>query len=122
MEDDSRDLEKRTAAFFAAITRRDWDDAIERIHPEARAMQNFQNSVGSKPIVRAFLSKFLMIDIERTRLQTCRKPIRTIASRKQVIFCRAANSVEFARLRTTPAALWSRSITRESSGAPERSS
>ena len=37
----SPDLEKRTAEFFAAITRRDWVDATERIHPEARAMQNF---------------------------------------------------------------------------------
>ena len=37
----SPDLEKRTVEFFAAITRRDWVDAIERIHPEARAMQNF---------------------------------------------------------------------------------
>ena len=37
----SPDLEKRTAEFFAAITRRDWEDVIERIHPEARAIQNF---------------------------------------------------------------------------------
>ncbi len=41
MQGNPPDLEKRTAEFFAAITRRDWDDAIERIHPEARAIQNF---------------------------------------------------------------------------------
>ena len=33
-------LETLTEDFFAAITRRDWDDAIERIHPEGRARQN----------------------------------------------------------------------------------
>jgi ketosteroid isomerase-like protein len=41
MQSNPPDLEKRTAEFFAAITRRDWDDVIERIHPEARAIQNF---------------------------------------------------------------------------------
>lgn len=34
------DLEKRTADFFAAIARRDWNDVMERVHPEARAIQN----------------------------------------------------------------------------------
>ena len=34
------DLENLTGEFFAAITRRDWEDALERIHPEGRARQN----------------------------------------------------------------------------------
>lgn len=33
-------LEKLTQDFFAAITRRDWSDALERVHPDGRAMQN----------------------------------------------------------------------------------
>jgi len=36
----SQDLEKLTDAFFDAITRGDLDDAVQRIHPDARAMQN----------------------------------------------------------------------------------
>ena len=44
MQSNPPDLEKRTAEFFAAITRRDWDDVIERIHPEARAIQRIGSS------------------------------------------------------------------------------
>ena len=33
-------LETLTKDFFAAITRRDWTDALERIHPDGRARQN----------------------------------------------------------------------------------
>jgi len=33
-------LERLTQDFFAAITRRDWSDALERVHPDGRAMQN----------------------------------------------------------------------------------
>ena len=35
-----RELEDRTRDFFAAIIDRNWSDVLERIHPEARAMQN----------------------------------------------------------------------------------
>ena len=37
---DMENLETLTDQFFAAIVRGDWDDALERIHPEARAVQN----------------------------------------------------------------------------------
>lgn len=33
-------LEKLTQDFFAAINRRDWADALERVHPDGRARQN----------------------------------------------------------------------------------
>ena len=33
-------LEKLTQDFFAAITRREWADALERVHPDGRARQN----------------------------------------------------------------------------------
>lgn len=33
-------LKKLTEDFFAAITRRDWADALERVRPDGRAQQN----------------------------------------------------------------------------------
>jgi len=40
MEDVTMDLEKRAEDFFAAISRGDWEEATQRIHPTARAIQN----------------------------------------------------------------------------------
>jgi ketosteroid isomerase-like protein len=48
----SQDLEKWTDEFFDAVARRDLDDAVGRIHPDARAMQNF---VGRETDARSLL-------------------------------------------------------------------
>lgn len=46
------DLEKLTDEFFDAISRRDWDAVEERIHPDARAIQNI---VGKETEARGLL-------------------------------------------------------------------
>ena len=40
MPSQEHDLEERTEAFFAAITRGDWEEAKQQIHPSASALQN----------------------------------------------------------------------------------
>ncbi len=48
------DLEKLTDEFFAAIVRREWDDVVERIHPEARAVQNISGEeVGGRDLLQS---------------------------------------------------------------------
>ncbi|MCH2187726.1 hypothetical protein MK280_17870 [Myxococcota bacterium] len=39
-EHDTKDLKALTAAFFSDISARNWEGALTRIHPEARAVQN----------------------------------------------------------------------------------
>ena len=40
MPNQEHDLEQCTEAFFSAITRGDWEDARQQIHPSASALQN----------------------------------------------------------------------------------
>ena len=48
------ELKKLTFQFFAAISQRDWDEALGRIHPEARAVQNISGEeVSARELLRS---------------------------------------------------------------------
>ena len=52
MPSQGQDLEERTEAFFAAITRGEWEKATQQIHPSASALQN---AVGQETNARELL-------------------------------------------------------------------
>ncbi|MDG2333813.1 MAG: nuclear transport factor 2 family protein [Myxococcota bacterium] len=74
MSDRQPDLEKRTEAFFSAITLGDWQAAADQIHPEAVAIQNI---VGKETDARELLQSMrgMVESLDSLRYENVRRVV-----------------------------------------------